>query len=64
LLMSLKSLFILKSTLIWKEPMKRDHLSFNFDVHFAHQLFILLVIVMFMSKIVKSYVKVEKPKKM
>jgi Na+-transporting methylmalonyl-CoA/oxaloacetate decarboxylase gamma subunit len=44
--------------------MKRDHLSFNFDVHFAHQLFILLVIVMFMSKIVKSYVKVEKPKKM
>jgi hypothetical protein len=32
-----------------KEPMKGDHLSFNFDVHFAHELLILLVIVMLMS---------------
>jgi hypothetical protein len=63
--MSVKPLFMsLKSTLFWKEQMKGDHLSFNFDVHFAQQLFILLVIVMLMSKVMKSFVKVEKPNKM
>jgi hypothetical protein len=63
--MSVKPLFMsLKSTLIWKEPMKGDHLSFNFDAHFAQHLFILLVIVMFMSKFMKSFVKVEKLNKM
>lgn len=31
LLMSLKSSFIIQSTLIWKEPMRIDHPPLNFD---------------------------------
>lgn len=40
LFLSLKSRFIM-ITLIWKEPMREEHLSFTFDAPFTYQSFIL-----------------------
>ncbi len=51
---------LLLSTLIWKGLMRKYHPSFNFDTLSTHQSLILLL----MSKVVKSHVKVDKQIKM